>query len=213
MEGANPELDTEGEAAVSESLDRRSEDRASSSRGQPNPFWSERASDEFRLQQARPLQLAEFDDRQVEPDYGSDTARSGGYASALELSGRAASPMPARGSGSPSEAGPSLHRSSAPSLSSRSRSPVREELHGVRELLVSLGHAVAGLAEEQRNTQRRLAVVEEGRSGSSSSMRTGREGVEAELVHVEMSELSSATQYFCIGVLSRVWYRARGQVR
>ena len=69
----------------------------------------------------------------------------------------------------------------------------------MRELLVSLGHAVAGLAEEQRNTQRRLAVVEEGRSGSSSSMRTGREGVEAELVQVEMSELSSATQYFCIG--------------
>ena len=76
---------------------------------------------------------------------------------------------------------------------------MREELPGVRELLVSLGNAVAGLAEEQRNTQRRLAVVEEIRSGSSSSMRTGREGVDAELMQVEVTELRSGTQFFRIG--------------
>ena len=45
----------------------------------------------------------------------------------------------------------------------------------MRELLVSFGGAIASLAEEQRYTQQRLARVEEARSGSNSSMRTGRE--------------------------------------
>ena len=35
----------------------------------PNPFWSDRATEEFLLRQARPLGLAEYDDRQLEPDY------------------------------------------------------------------------------------------------------------------------------------------------
>ena len=64
------------------------QDAATSGTDQPNPFWSERASDEFRLRQARPLGLAEFDDVQLEPDYqASEAGRSAGYASARLLAG------------------------------------------------------------------------------------------------------------------------------
>ena len=35
----------------------------------PNPFWSDRAIEEFRIRQARPMALAEFDDEQREPEY------------------------------------------------------------------------------------------------------------------------------------------------
>ena len=42
----------------------------------PNPFWSDRATDEFILRQARPLELAEYDDRQIEPDYAASEEKS-----------------------------------------------------------------------------------------------------------------------------------------
>ena len=83
METASSGVDPLEDAPANEPSERRSEEGPPGGTEQPNPFWSERASDEFRLQQARPLQLAEYDDRQAEPDYGSDTARSGGYASVL----------------------------------------------------------------------------------------------------------------------------------
>ena len=186
--------DAEGSGDVPAGRD----DAATGAQEEPNPFCSERASDEFRLQRARPLQLAEFDDRQLDPGYESDTGLSGGFISAVAPSVQIASPVPARGSETSSEARHSVAASNAPSGTSRSRSPMREELPGVRELLVSLGNAVAGLAEEQRNTQRRLAVVEEIRSGSSSSMRTGREGVEAEVGQVGIGYEGMGTQFFQI---------------
>ena len=165
----------------------------------PNPFWSERAAEEFRLQRARPLGLAEFDDRQLDPEYGSEAGNSLGYASAMAASVRGASPVPARGSEASSEARLSGRVSHTPSLTSRSRSPNREEIPGVRELLVTFGNAVADLAEEQRNTQRRLSVVEETRSGSTSSMRTGREGAELESGQIGVVESVQGTQFFQIG--------------
>ena len=142
----------------------------------PNPFWSDRAVEELRIRQAWPLGLAEFDEDQREPEYfGSETGRSIGFASATGLSARAMSPMPARGSEASSDSRTSNAVSNAPSMTSRSRSPTREEIPAIRDLLVSLGSAVAGLAEEERQTRQRLSVVEEIRSGSTSSMRTGRE--------------------------------------
>ena len=199
MESLDPTPDLSVTEAVSsgDALTGR-EEAATGAQEEPNPFWSERASDEFRLQRARPLQLAEFDDRQLEPGYESDTGHSGGFVSVAAPSVRIASPNFARGSETSSEARRSVTASNAPSGASRSRSPMRSELPGVRELLVSLGNAVAGLAEEQRNTQRRLSVVEEIRSGSSSSMRTGREGVEVEVGQVGVGYGGMGTQFFQI---------------
>ena len=200
MDSLDPLPDSLGnDAASSGDNPTGRDDVATGAQEEPNPFWSERASDEFRLQRARPLQLAEFDDRQLDPGYESDTGLSGGFISAVAPSIRVASPIPARGSETSSEARHSVAVSNAPSGTSRSRSPMREELPGVRELLVSLGNAVAGLAEEQRNTQRRLAVVEEIRSGSSSSMRTGREGVEVEVGQIGFGCEGMGTQFFQIG--------------
>ena len=189
----------ENEAVGVEDLPSGTEGGVPRAASEPNPFWSERVADEFRLQQARPLQLAEFDDQQLEPEYGSEAGRSGGYVSALALSARAASPAPVRGSESSSEARLSGVVSNAPSVTSMSRSPPREEMPGVRELLVSLGNAVAGLAEEQRNTQRRLSVVEEIRSASTSSMRTGREGVENDGGQFGVGDSGVGPQFFQIG--------------
>ena len=42
----------------------------------PNFLGSERASDEFRLRQARPLELGEHDDRQLEPNLHGVRKRS-----------------------------------------------------------------------------------------------------------------------------------------
>ena len=72
---------------------------ASTGSDNPNPFWSDRAIEEFRIRQARPLALAEFDEEQREPEYfGSEAGRSGEFASATGLSLRASSPAPARNS-------------------------------------------------------------------------------------------------------------------
>ena len=142
----------------------------------PNPFWSDRATEEFILRQARPLGLAEYDDQQLEPDYAaSEAARSGGFRSLEAVSVRAQSPVPRAGERPSAEVPPGRASSSVPSVSSRSRSPAREDYASMRELLVSVGGAIASLAEEHRHTQQRLARVEETRSGSNSSMRTGRE--------------------------------------
>ena len=84
-------------------------------------------------------------------------------------------------------------------MTSRSRSPNREEIPAIRDLLASLGNVVAGLAEEQRQTRQRLAVVEEIRSGSTSSMRTGREGGELDSGNVVTEGLGVGPQMFEIG--------------
>ena len=166
--------------------------------GQPNPFWSERATEEFRLRQARPLGLAEYDDRLLEPDYAaSDTARSGGYRSVEAASARAQSPLPHGGEQQPAGTSQGRVSSGVPSVSSRSRSPVREDYASMRDLLVSFGGAIASLAEEQRHTQRRLARVEEARSGSNSSMRTGREDNDSGTARV--GDLGVGPQYYRIG--------------
>ena len=69
---------------TSEPARESTQEAATSGSEQPNPFWSERASDEFRLRQSRPLGLAEFDDVQLEPDYqASEAGRSAGYASVV----------------------------------------------------------------------------------------------------------------------------------
>ena len=163
----------------------------------PNPFWSDRAADEFILRQARPLELAEYDDRQLEPDYAaSDTARSGGLRSLEAVSVRAQSPAP-RGEERPLEVPPGRASSGVPSVSSRSRSPVREDYISMRELLVSFGGAIASLAEEHRHTQQRLARVEEAQSGSNSSMRTGREDNDSGTVRV--ADLGVGPQFYQIG--------------
>ena len=100
---------------------------AASGSENPNPFWSDRAVEEFRIRQARPLGLAEFDEEQREPEYfGSENGRSAGFASATGLSVRASSPVPARGSETSSDSRRSNAVSNAPSLTSRSRSPTRE---------------------------------------------------------------------------------------
>ena len=165
---------------------------AASGSDNPNPFWSDRAIEEFRIRQARPLGLAEYDEEQREPEYfGSETGRSMGFASATGLSARASSPLPARGSETSSDSRRSNAMSNAPSMTSRSRS--------IRELLVSLGSAVPGLAEEQRQTRQRLSVVEEIRSGSTSSMRTGREGGEPDSGNVAIEDLGVGPQMFQIG--------------
>ena len=65
----------------------------------------------------------------------------------------------------------------------------------MRELLLTSGGAIANLAEEQRNTQRRLARVEEIRSASDSSMRTGREATDNESGHNERSGVTHDTQF------------------
>ena len=163
----------------------------------PNPFWSERATEEFRLRQARPLELAEYDDRQLEPDYnGSEAERSAGYRSVDVVSARAASPLPtgeAQGLlGAPREG----VSSGVPSVSSRSRSPIREDFATMKELLVSFGGAIASLAEEHRTTQQRLARVEELKSGSNSSMRTGREDGEVEGAGIENVLIPVGPQVF-----------------
>ena len=155
---------------------------------EPNPFWSDRAADEFRLQRARPLRLAEYDDQQ--PEYGSEAGHSAGFASIAAPRGRVASSPQVRASDVRSEARASDSGSNGPSAASRSRSPVCEDLSGFQELLVTLGGAVAGLVEEHRNTQQRLARVEENRSGSTSTMRTGRE---------RSADPGLGPQYFAIG--------------
>ena len=193
-----PEL-TEGSVSSSGQVAADPEGERARSAEEPNPFCSERATEEFRLRQARPLGLAEFDDRQLEPEYGSEAGRSVGFASAAAVSLRASSPVPVRGSEVSSEARVSQAASNAASVTSRSRSPAREELLGVRELLVSLGNAVAGLAEEQRATQQRLSIVEEIRSGSTSSMRTGREAVELDSGQVGIGDHGLGAQFFQIG--------------
>ena len=148
---------------------------------QPNPCWSERITEEFRLRQARPLGLAEYDDRQLEPDYnGSEAGRSAGYRSVEVISARAASPLPTGEAQGPSGTAREGVSSDVPSVSSRSRSPIREDFASMKEMLVSFGGAIASLAEEHRTTQRRSARVEELKSGSNSSMRTGREEGEGE---------------------------------
>ena len=164
---------------------------------QPNPFWSDRAAEEFRLRQARPLGLAEYDDRQLEPDYAASDAARSGYRSLEAASAREQSP-PTQGGERP-QAGTSQGRvsSGVPSVSSRSRSPAREDYASMRELLVSFGGAIASLAEEQRNTQQRLARVEEARSGSCSSMRTGREDNDSS--HARVGDLGVGPQYYRIG--------------
>ena len=133
-----------GEENLNAAEDTQSGNNGEVARGsqEPNPFWSDRAVEEFRLQQARPLQLSEFDDRQLEPEYGSEAGRSVGYVSALAPSVRVDSPAPVQRGESSSEARHSGAVSSAPSITSRSRSPTREDTPGVRELLVSLGNAV-----------------------------------------------------------------------
>ena len=68
----------------------------------------------------------------------------------------------------------------------------------MRELLLTFGGAIANLAEEQRNTQRRLARVEEIRSASDSSMRTGREATDNESGHYERSGVTPDTQFFAL---------------
>ena len=198
LSGSSPEP-SGNKAAGSEDAPPGTTDSVTGTGEGPNPFWSERAVEEFRLQRARPLGLAEFDDRQLEPEYGSEAGRSIGFASARANSARAASPGPARGSEVSSEARLSGVVSNAPSVTSRSRSPTREEMPGVRELLVTVGNAVAGLAEEQRNAQRRLSVVEETRSGSTSTMRTGREGAEIDSGQIGVGEGSVGPQFFQIG--------------
>ena len=164
---------------------------------QPNPFWSDRAAEEFRLRQARPLGLAEYDDRQLEPDYAASDAARSGYRSLEAASVREQSP-PTQGA-ELRQAGTSQGRvsSSVPSVSSRSRSPVRDDYVSMRELLASFGGAIASLAEEQRNTQQRLARVEEARSGSGSSMRTGREDNDS--THASAGDLGVGPLYYQIG--------------
>ena len=164
---------------------------------QPHPFWSERATEEFRLRQARPLGLAEYDDRSLEPDYAaSDTVRSGGYRSVEAASVRAQSPLPLGSEQRPAGTSQGRVSSSVPSVSSRSRSPAREDFISMREL-VSFGGAIASLAEEQRYTQQRLARVEEARSGSNSSMLTGREDNDSAAARV--GDLGVGPQYYRIG--------------
>ena len=167
---------------------------------EPNPFWSERATEEFRIRQARPLGLAEYDDEQVEPQYyGSEAGNSAGFASAAGPSVRGATTPRVLTGEARSEARASDSASNGPSLTSRSRSPVREDLATFRDLLVSLGGAVSTLVEEHRNTQERLARVEEIRSGSTSSMRTGRERGDSDGGYVGPGGLETAPQYFAIG--------------
>ena len=167
---------------------------------EPNPFWSERATEEFRIRQARPLGLAEYDDEHVEPQYyGSEAGNSAGFASAAGPSVRGATTPRVLTGEARSEARASDSASNGPSLTSRSRSPVREELATFRDLLVSLGGAVSTLVEEHRNTQERLARVEEVRSGSTSSMRTGRERGDSDGGYVGHGFLEAAPQHFAIG--------------
>ena len=167
---------------------------------EPNPFWSERATEEFRIRQARPLGLAEYDDEHVEPQYyGSEAGNSAGFASAAGPSVRGATTPRVLTGEARSEARASDSASNGPSLTSRSRSPVREELASFRDLLVSLGGAVSTLVEEHRNTQERLARVEEVRSGSTSSMRTGRERGDSDGGYVGHGFLEAAPQHFAIG--------------
>ena len=65
---------------------------------------------------------------------------------------------------------------------------------------MTLGGAVAGLVEEHRNTQQRLARVEENRrSGSTSMMRTGREMGENDSGHAGSADPGLGPQYFAIG--------------
>ena len=109
------------------------------------------------------------------------------------------SPVPARGSETSSDSRRSNALSNAPSMTSRSRSPTREDMPAIRDLLASLGSAVAGLAEEQRQTRQRLSVVEEIRSGSTSSMRTGREGAELDSGNAVIGDLGVGPQMFQIG--------------
>ena len=71
---------------------------------EPNPFWSDRAADEFRLQRARPLGLAEYDDQQLEPEYGSEAGHSAGFASVAAPSGRMTNSPQVRASDVRSEA-------------------------------------------------------------------------------------------------------------
>ena len=165
---------------------------------QPNPFWSERATEEFRLRQARPLGLAEYDDQLLEPDYAaSETARSGGFRSLEAASIRAQGPHLQGSERQQAENSQGRVSSGVPSVSSRSRSPAREDYATMRELLMSFGGAIASLAEEQRHTQQRLARVEETRSGSNSSMRTGREDNESGNARVE--DLGVGPQFYQIG--------------
>ena len=165
---------------------------------QPNPFWSERATEEFRLRQARPLGLAEYDDQLLEPDYAaSETARSGGFRSLEAASIRAQSPHLQGSERQQAENSQGRVSSGVPSVSSRSRSPAREDYATMRELLMSFGGAIASLAEEQRHTQQRLARVEETRSGSNSSMRTGREDNESG--NARVGDLGVGPQFYEIG--------------
>ena len=165
---------------------------------QPNPFWSERATEEFRLRQARPLELTEYDDQSLEPDYAaSEAAHSGGFRSLGAASVRAQSPHLQGSERQPAENSQGRGSSGVPSVSSRSRSPAREDYATMRELLMSFGGAIASLAEEQRHTQQRLARVEEIRSGSNSSMRTGREDNESG--NAGVGDLGVGPQFFQIG--------------
>ena len=130
-----------------------SETAAASTSPQPNPFWSERVAEEFRIRKARPLELAEYDDEQAEPDYfGCEAGRSAGFASIAAASVRAASPAPGNASRVASEVQASNSVSNPPWVTSRSRSPAREDLPSVRELIVTLGGAIVNLADEQRTT-------------------------------------------------------------
>ena len=177
---------------------------AASGSDNPNPLWSEHAIEEYRIRQARPLELAEFDEEQREPEYfGAEARRSVGFVSAAGLSLRGSSFAPARGSETSSDSRRSNVVSNAPSIASRSRSPPREEIPAIRDLLVSLGSAVAGLAEEQRQARQRLFVVEEIRSGSTSSIRTGWEGGELDSGNVAvgdlLGDLGVGPQFFQLG--------------
>ena len=202
MESSEQQLESDSIAATNPENEQSSPGReAASSSENPNPFWSQRVIDEFRIRQARPLGLAEYDEQEREPEYfGSENGQSLGFASAAGLSVRASSPIPAKGSETSSDSRRSNAAvSNAPSVTSRSRSPTREEIPAIRDLLVSLGSAVAGLAEEQRQTRQRLSVVEEIRSGSTSSMRTGREVGEQDSGNVVDGDLGVGPQVFQIG--------------
>ena len=123
MEPSEPTSETPVENALGTGqVAAGTEPEAAGSAEEPNPFWSERATEEFRLRQARPLGLAEYDERQLEPEYGSEAGHSAGFASAAAMSMRASSPVPVRGSEGSSEARLSQAASNPPSVTSRSRS-------------------------------------------------------------------------------------------